>query len=258
MKDYTADSQVIAQQAAAADSPIDWSEVDRLLAEGGESEGGRLKVNSGTTFFVVRHGATEMNGESGDSPDRIRGHIDVPLSKEGRNEAKEDASLLANQGIEVVYSSDLDRASDTAAVIAKSAGVDGVTELYDLRPWKMGPEIEGKETTKVLPKIKKFVENEDEIPKGGESFAQFKHRFFAAIDDIKKKTFGRTVCVVTHYRGVKALQARTDGDNIDVETFLHHDEDDRPGSIHTLDGDTLNPWDEPDELVSARPGEPST
>ena len=68
-------------------------------------------------LFVVRHGETE----------RSAGHIysgqaDVPLTAAGREQARLAGERLSGAGIDVIWSSPLCRATDTADAIAEATG----------------------------------------------------------------------------------------------------------------------------------------
>ncbi len=63
-------------------------------------------------WFIVRHGETEWNVVG-----RIQGHSDIPLSRKGREQAHTVARRLAAAPLDVVYCSDLSRASETARII---------------------------------------------------------------------------------------------------------------------------------------------
>ncbi|MFA4953993.1 MAG: histidine phosphatase family protein [Patescibacteria group bacterium] len=63
-------------------------------------------------FVLTRHTTTEWNSQG-----RIQGRTDIPLSPQGIVEAQELANLLINLGIELIVSSDLKRASQTAAIV---------------------------------------------------------------------------------------------------------------------------------------------
>ncbi len=60
-------------------------------------------------LILIRHGETDWNVEG-----RWQGQIDVPLNDRGREHARQVAVNLADEGIQVIYSSDLSRALDTA------------------------------------------------------------------------------------------------------------------------------------------------
>jgi probable phosphoglycerate mutase len=66
-----------------------------------------------TDILLVRHGETEWNHLR-----RIQGQLDVPLNAVGLRQAQAIARRLARLPIAAVYTSDLQRASQTAAPIA--------------------------------------------------------------------------------------------------------------------------------------------
>lgn len=65
-------------------------------------------------FFLVRHGETMWNRQG-----KYQGQSDVPLTDEGREQARFLSERLKDEKIDVIYASDLDRAIETAAIIAK-------------------------------------------------------------------------------------------------------------------------------------------
>lgn len=73
------------------------------------------------TVYLIRHGVTRWNLDS-----RIQGREDVPLSEEGVRQAERCATELAGRcaDIDVVYSSPLSRALDTARIIAEAVGAE--------------------------------------------------------------------------------------------------------------------------------------
>ena len=67
-----------------------------------------------TWMLLARHGETEWNREG-----RWQGHADVALNERGREQARELATWLADQPIDVIVSSDLRRAHETALLVAE-------------------------------------------------------------------------------------------------------------------------------------------
>jgi broad specificity phosphatase PhoE len=94
-----------------------------------------------TTPLLVRHGETDWNREG-----RWQGHSDTHLNELGREQAARVAAQL--DGVDVIYSSDLARAKETADVVARRLGldvlVDGRLRERSFGAWegKTGPEIE--------------------------------------------------------------------------------------------------------------------
>lgn len=83
-------------------------------------------------LLLVRHGESVANREG-----RIQGQRDYPLSEEGVRQAERLAKWLAGKRIDALYSSDLSRAYQTAAVIARYHPLKVITRT-DVREVKLG------------------------------------------------------------------------------------------------------------------------
>lgn len=66
-----------------------------------------------TCWYLVRHAQTVWNGEN-----RLQGHSDVPLSPEGRRQAKRLAVFFGHRRLEGIFTSQLQRSRRTAEAIA--------------------------------------------------------------------------------------------------------------------------------------------
>ena len=73
-----------------------------------------------TTIILIRHGLTDWNEEG-----RWQGNEDIPLNTTGIAQAQALGRRLASWPIESLYSSDLRRAAQTAAILG---------EAVDLQP----------------------------------------------------------------------------------------------------------------------------
>jgi glucosyl-3-phosphoglycerate phosphatase len=105
---------------------------------GGVSDAGGHAVR----LVLWRHGQTRWNAE-----DRFQGQSDIPLDETGTAQAERAARLLAALRPEAIFSSDLGRATATAAPLSRITGLP-VTLDKDLRErhggcWEglTGPEI---------------------------------------------------------------------------------------------------------------------
>lgn len=71
------------------------------------------------TLALVRHGQSLWNLEN-----RFTGWVDVPLTELGRREARDGGKRLIGQHFDVAYTSTLNRAHETLALIQETAGLD--------------------------------------------------------------------------------------------------------------------------------------
>lgn len=67
-----------------------------------------------TRFFLVRHGETEWNRIH-----RIQGSSDIPLNDTGRSQALKVGGVLSRHRFDLIVSSPLSRAMETATIIAR-------------------------------------------------------------------------------------------------------------------------------------------
>lgn len=94
-------------------------------------------------IIFLRHGRTIWNATG-----RWQGHTDVPLSDEGREQAKMAAGHLKMESIDAIFSSDLRRAYETAKIVGNIIGKDEVFVDKRLRERNLG-DMEGKTTSEI-------------------------------------------------------------------------------------------------------------
>jgi probable phosphoglycerate mutase len=71
-----------------------------------------------TRIVLIRHGETAWNAER-----RLQGHLDIDLNEEGQRQARALAASLANEHFDVLVSSDLSRATQTAKALGDVTGL---------------------------------------------------------------------------------------------------------------------------------------
>jgi probable phosphoglycerate mutase len=71
-----------------------------------------------TLLCIVRHGETAWNAEG-----RVQGQLDVPLNEVGLAQARAVAAALQSERFAAIYSSDLQRVTQTAEPIARMLGL---------------------------------------------------------------------------------------------------------------------------------------
>jgi broad specificity phosphatase PhoE len=146
-----------------------------------------------TTVHLVRHGKVE--NPAGVIYGRLPGYH---LSDLGRKQAKAAADRLADRDLKVVWASPLERAQETAAIIAEPHNVDVVT---DDRLIESGTTLEGagRNVRDLLlsPRLWWSLRN-PLTPSWGESFGEIKERMLAAVREAMATAEGAELAVVSH------------------------------------------------------------
>jgi broad specificity phosphatase PhoE len=143
-----------------------------------------------TALYLVRHAESEANAAG-----RFAGQQDSPLTPRGRAQAEAVAEFLAKVRFDRVISSDLSRARDTAAAIARRQGLE-VETMRDLREIDVG-EAEGRPFEDLRQRPDWTPDGFVQWP-GGESLDQAYTRARAAVERIVREGPGATVCIVGH------------------------------------------------------------
>lgn len=83
-------------------------------------------------LYVVRHGETIWNVEK-----RVQGISDIPLTEKGKKDAEELQELISTLNIDVVISSPLERARETAKILIDSKLPVNTDDRIKERDWGM-------------------------------------------------------------------------------------------------------------------------
>ncbi|MDD9349263.1 histidine phosphatase family protein [Mumia sp.] len=147
-------------------------------------------------IIVWRHGQTDWNVAG-----RLQGQTDTPLNAAGRAQAAEMAARLAVLGPVRIVSSDLQRASATAAALGRIVDLPVETDER-LREVAFG-EREGMtrhEIARRYPEAEgRFRRGEEIVSPGGETHAEAAVRFSRALEEIVQAMGeDETVVVVAH------------------------------------------------------------
>ena len=154
------------------------------------------------TLLIVRHGETEWNAEG-----RIQGHTDIGLSENGAQQARSLGQRLAERQIDVAYSSDLKRTSETARLALGHRNVV-LNETPRLREYHKGI-FEGMTLTEIQTQFPdeypKYLEKDlSYAPEGGETTRDVSTRMASIFQEIKAKHLDETVLVVSHGGALRA------------------------------------------------------
>ncbi|MFG1699147.1 bifunctional RNase H/acid phosphatase [Nonomuraea sp. NPDC049309] len=157
-----------------------------------------------TSLLLLRHGETELSVER-----RFSGRGDAELTASGLAQASAAAERLAREPyrLDVIVSSPLKRARQTAQAVAERTGLD-VEVWDDLREADFGA-WEGHTFTEVQRRwpaeLNAWLSDPDAAPPGGESFAETARRVRAARERLIERYEGRTVLAVSHVTPIKML-----------------------------------------------------
>ena len=140
-----------------------------------------------TRLLLVRHGQSEWNAER-----RWQGRADPPLSELGRRQA--GAARIA--GVDVVVSSPLVRAHETARIVAASLGRTVAEVHADLQEREAG-EWTGLTRAEIAARIPGAPES-GARPAGYEPDTDVWERAGRALRDLAGRHEGRTVLAISH------------------------------------------------------------
>ncbi len=161
-----------------------------------------------THLILVRHGQTDWNVAG-----RWQGQADPPLNERGREQARGLPGRLDGQPLEAIYTSDLQRARDTAAAVAEAFGLPLRVEKR-LREINQG-EWEGMLGVDIAEQYPEAWEARrvDPLharPPGGESVVEVAERVWAAIDDITRAHPAGPVLIVSHGLALATVLCRVE------------------------------------------------
>jgi probable phosphoglycerate mutase len=150
-----------------------------------------------TELLFIRHGETDWNRQQ-----RFQGQIDVPLNALGQLQAQRLGARMAKESFDAFFSSDLQRALQTAAPLAAAWGTQPVLQ-QGLREQCFGM-LEGLDVPTIQrehPELwQRWLEHSGDfaLPGGGESLRQFHGRVLQAVAELAALAQGLRVVVVTH------------------------------------------------------------
>lgn len=151
-------------------------------------------------FYIFRHGETDWNKER-----RCQGHTNIPLNDNGRAQAQALAERMLNIQLDVIISSDLERALVTGQTVADRKAVPLIIDqrlremsygkaegmLFDEAIESFGPEL--------WQQLMSFKPEHDHAGfPGGETRKSSRERFLAVLNHIIENTEHKTIGISTH------------------------------------------------------------
>ena len=173
-------------------------------------------------IVLLRHGATDWNLQG-----RCQGSSDRQLTEVGLHQAEQIATQLGNETIDAIYSSSLERARQTAALVSRPHNLPVIIE-DDVRELDHG-ELEGLTFNEIKAKFSEFLTiwrtapAELQIP-GGERLADVAERAWRALSRIAQRhQTDQTVVVVSHNFPILGVVCRVTGTDLNNYRSFHLD-----------------------------------
>lgn len=145
-------------------------------------------------LFIFRHGQTDWNKEG-----RLQGHTDVPLNQTGVEQANSLIPVVETLNLDVILSSDLQRAYRTAEIATQ--GKIKIERFSELREAQLGiAEGKNKEDPEIAEGFEMWLDSDNNWFhfEGGESPVVHRERVFHCVMGFLKGNDVRRVGISTH------------------------------------------------------------
>lgn len=156
-----------------------------------------------THLGLFRHGQTDWNINF-----LLQGVTDIPMNKTGIEQVELAARAIKAEDWDVILTSPLTRAKQSAEIIARRNGFSKIIE-QDLLIERSFGEAEGLSHQQWRAKYS----NLDEIP-GGESRTQVVERSFLLLETISKELAGKRVLAISHGALIRSLISIASNDEL--------------------------------------------
>jgi len=162
-------------------------------------------------YFLLRHGTSLKNLKDVDAcwPEKTP----YPLIKEGEEQIRVAARRLKNEKIDLIFSSDLLRAKQTAEIVGKEIGIkpkfnkklrDANVGIFNGKPIKEIGRFWDKE--KKLSPLEYYSKRFRVAPPKGENYIDIEKRMREFIKQVDKKYQGKNILIVGHQRPLTLLE----------------------------------------------------
>ena len=205
------------------------SHADRLANKAMDAEGGsaieashqknylteRLRSGEAPTWiYFVRHGETPL------TPDRKfsgSGGGDPALTEVGEKQAQEVAAEIAKINPEILISSPMQRAQQTAQAISVATGLSIVSdEKWTEMSFGYWDGLSFDEVREQYPdELQGWLNSAAYRPAGGESYEEAMVRVEESLEDLVEKYPGKKICIVSHNGVIKVAALLALGAQVD-------------------------------------------
>ena len=156
-------------------------------------------MNKTTEIYLVRHGQSSHNQRQ-----IIAGQLDSELTEQGFEDARSVAQAIGRSDFDVIYSSDLRRARQTAQSIVDTLNLTCPIFFTDLLR-----ELDyGEHTNQPVAEAFRFLNYkavEDRRYPGGESFQDLKKRVHQFIEQLRLEAPGKRILLIAHAGSIRMM-----------------------------------------------------
>jgi uncharacterized phosphatase len=163
-----------------------------------------------TEICLVRHGQTDWNFQ-----EIIQGREDIPLNEVGKEQARQSAGFLSEQQWDMIISSPLGRAYETAQTIADAVKIEDI--LLDNRFIERNF---GEASGKSVPNVRHLIA--EGTVEGLETEEEIVTRCFSALQHVADIYAGKRIIIVAHSHAIKAILHAIAPTEITFFTPLHN------------------------------------
>ncbi len=154
-------------------------------------------------IYLLRHGQSEWNLLG-----RVQGQSDIDLNNKGIEQAKKAAERLVEEDIDLIYSSDLSRAYETAEIVGKKLDLE-VGTLCGIREINFGT-WEGLDTKTIEARHNEHYKKWRTEPHNikfdeGEDLITVQKRALKDINKVMKENPGKNILLVSHGTAIKTI-----------------------------------------------------
>jgi broad specificity phosphatase PhoE len=171
-----------------------------------------------TRVIFIRPGETDWNRLI-----RWQGWVASPLNEHGRRQVQQLANYIRHIGIKVLYTSDLRRALETAALLSEKLGFPAIPDERlrerNIGEWQ-GLTIDEMRSWFPTEYRDLLLDAENFRVPGGESRQDVCVRMRAAFDDIVEQANGETIGIISHTTAIHALLDELIPDNASKEVSV--------------------------------------
>ncbi|MDQ3245083.1 MAG: class I tRNA ligase family protein [bacterium] len=175
-----------------------WSCLDckKVEAIGSIEELKSKTKKSGNKYFVMRHGETDANTQGLVSTVINSGNN---LTEKGVSETKQNADILLDKKIDMVFISPFNRTKETAKIVAEVLNLKEDQIVVDARLGEVNiKSYEGRTWSEYHQDFPKTQEYWDKNREGDESYKNVKSRVAEFIFEIEEKYKDKNILIITH------------------------------------------------------------